>query len=129
MPEKAREPPGWAGDQRIQVRSRCHSGVFANVRSVGMHRSAMLVRRRRTMQAPQAATKRSCAMPQQRRWEPNTRLVYEREPRVWAKGEAARGPERVAARRGRPDLVFTGPQFGRWERGECRPRPPLRRVV
>ena len=25
--------------------------------------------------------------------------------------------------------VFTGAQFGRWERGECRPRPPLRRVV
>src|SRR4029453_201199 len=35
MPEKAREPPGWVGDQRIQVPSRCHSGVFANVRSVG----------------------------------------------------------------------------------------------
>jgi hypothetical protein len=32
-------------------------------------------------------------------------------------------------RLGQPDLVFTGAQFGRWERGESRPRPPLRRVV
>jgi transcriptional regulator with XRE-family HTH domain len=68
-------------------------------------------------------------MPRQRRWEPNKRLVDERERRGWSQDEAAREAEKVAGRLGRPDLVFTGAQFGRWERGECRPRPPLRRVV
>ena len=68
-------------------------------------------------------------MPRQRRWEPNRRLVYERERRGWSQEDAAREAEKVADRLGQPDLVFTGAQFGRWERGECRPRPPLRRVV
>jgi hypothetical protein len=68
-------------------------------------------------------------MPRQRRWEPNTRLVYERERRGWVQEDAAREAEKVAGRLGRPDLVFTGAQFGRWERGESRPRSPLRRVV
>jgi transcriptional regulator with XRE-family HTH domain len=81
------------------------------------------------MQASQAATKRSCAMPRQRRWEPNKRLVHERERRGWSQDDAAREAEQVAVRLGLPDLFFTGAQFGRWERGECRPRPPLRRVV
>jgi transcriptional regulator with XRE-family HTH domain len=81
------------------------------------------------MQALQAATERSCTMPRQRRWEPNRRLTYERERRGWSQDDAAREAERVAGGLGLPDLVFTGAQFGRWERGECRPRPPLRRVV
>jgi transcriptional regulator with XRE-family HTH domain len=68
-------------------------------------------------------------MPRQRRWEPNKRLVHERERRGWSQDDAAREAERVAGGLGLPDLVFTGAQFGRWERGECRPRPPLRRVV
>jgi transcriptional regulator with XRE-family HTH domain len=68
-------------------------------------------------------------MPRQRRWEPNDRLVHERERRGWSQEDAAREAEKVAGRLGQPDLVFTGAQFGRWERGECRPRPPLRRVV
>ena len=68
-------------------------------------------------------------MPRLRHWEPNDRLVHERERRGWSQEEAAREAEKVADRLGRPDLVFTGAQFGRWERGECRPRPPLRRVV
>ena len=68
-------------------------------------------------------------MPRQRRWEPNKRLVHERERRGWSQDDAAREAERVADGLGLPDLVFTGAQFGRWERGECRPRPPLRRVV
>jgi transcriptional regulator with XRE-family HTH domain len=68
-------------------------------------------------------------MPRQRRWQPNKRLVHERERRGWSQDDAAREAEQVAGRLGRPDLVFTGAQFGRWERGECRPRPPLRRVV
>jgi transcriptional regulator with XRE-family HTH domain len=68
-------------------------------------------------------------MPRQRRWEPNDRLAFERERRGWSQDDAAREAEQVAGRLGRPDLVFTGAQFGRWERGECRPRPPLRRVV
>jgi len=55
--------------------------------------------------------------------------VYERERRGWSQEDAAREAEKVADRLGQPDLVFTGAQFGRWERGECRPRPPLRRVV
>jgi transcriptional regulator with XRE-family HTH domain len=73
--------------------------------------------------------KRSWAMPRQRRWEPNSRLVYERERRGWSQDEAAQEANKIADRRGQPDLVFTGAQFGRWERGESRPRPPLRRVV
>ena len=68
-------------------------------------------------------------MPRQRRWDPNDRLVFERERRGWSQEDAAREAEQVADRLGQPDLVFTGAQFGRWERGECRPRPPLRRVV
>jgi transcriptional regulator with XRE-family HTH domain len=60
-------------------------------------------------------------MPRQRRWEPNDRLVHERERRGWSQEESAREAEKVAGRLGRPDLVFTGAQFGRWERGECRP--------
>jgi transcriptional regulator with XRE-family HTH domain len=68
-------------------------------------------------------------MPRERRWEPNDRLVYERERRGWSQEEAAQEAEKVADRLGHPDLVFTAAQFGRWERGESRPRPPLRRVV
>jgi transcriptional regulator with XRE-family HTH domain len=58
-------------------------------------------------------------MPRERRWEPNKRLVYERERRGWSQEDAAREAEKVADRLGQPDLVFTGAQFGRWERGEC----------
>jgi transcriptional regulator with XRE-family HTH domain len=68
-------------------------------------------------------------MPRQRRWQPNERLAYERERRGWSQDDAAQEAEKVADRLGQPDLVFTGAQFGRWERGESRPRPPLRRVV
>jgi transcriptional regulator with XRE-family HTH domain len=68
-------------------------------------------------------------MPRPRPWEPNDRLVYERERRGWSQDDAAREAEHVADRIGLGGLVFTGQQFGRWERGECRPRPPLRRVV
>jgi transcriptional regulator with XRE-family HTH domain len=68
-------------------------------------------------------------MPRQRRWEPNRRLVYERERRGWSQDDAAREANKVADRLGQPDLIFTAAQFGRWERGESRPRPPLRRVV
>src|SRR4029453_2548414 len=107
-----REPPAEGGDQRIQGRSRVHSGVFAAWHLCGgMRRSATLVRRRRTMQAPQAATKRSCAMPRLRRWEPNKRLVYERERRGWSQDEAAQEAYKIADRLGQSDLVFTGAQF------------------
>ena len=68
-------------------------------------------------------------MPRPRRWAPNDRLIFERERRGWSQDDAAREAERVAGRLGQQGLVFTGAQFGRWERGECRPRPPLRRVV
>jgi transcriptional regulator with XRE-family HTH domain len=68
-------------------------------------------------------------MPRQRHWEPNKRLVYERERRGWSQDEAAQEAYKIADRLGQSDLVFTGAQFGRWERGESRPRPPLRRVV
>jgi transcriptional regulator with XRE-family HTH domain len=68
-------------------------------------------------------------MPRPRRWNPNDRLAFERERRGWSQDDAAREAERVAGRLGQPGLVFTAAQFGRWERGECRPRPPLRRVV
>src|SRR6266511_2156409 len=81
------------------------------------------------MQEPQAATKRSHRMPRPRRWEPNDRLVFERERRAWSQDDAAREADRVADRLGLRGLAFIGAQFGRWERGECRPRPPLRRVV
>jgi hypothetical protein len=60
------------------------------------------------MQPPQAATKRSGAMPRQRRWESNHRLVHEREQRGWSQEDAAREAEKVADRLGQPDLVFTG---------------------
>jgi transcriptional regulator with XRE-family HTH domain len=68
-------------------------------------------------------------MPRQRRWQPNKRLVYERERRGWSQDDAAQQANKVADRLGQPDLIFTAAQFGRWERGESRPRPPLRRVV
>jgi len=68
-------------------------------------------------------------MPRPRRWDPNDRLIFERERRGWSQEDAAREAEQVAGRLGQQGLVFTGAQFGRWERGECRPRPPLRRVV
>jgi hypothetical protein len=47
-------------------------------------------------------------MPRQRRWEPNDRLVHERERRGWSQDDAAQEAEKVAGRLGRPDLVFTG---------------------
>jgi transcriptional regulator with XRE-family HTH domain len=68
-------------------------------------------------------------MSRPRRWEPNDRLVYERERRGWSQDDAAREADQVADRLGLPDLAFVAAQFGRWERGECRPRPPLLRVV
>jgi transcriptional regulator with XRE-family HTH domain len=68
-------------------------------------------------------------MPRQRRWQPNKRLVYERERRGWSQDDAAQQANKVADRLGQPDLIFSAAQFGRWERGESRPRPPLRRVV
>jgi len=68
-------------------------------------------------------------MPRLRRWDANDRLVFERERRGWSQEDAAREAEQVADWLGLQGLVFTGAQFGRWERGECRPRPPLRRVV
>ena len=118
------------GDQRIQVRSRCHSGVFAGWQvcggCAGPRRLSDDAVQCRHLRPPR---ERSCAMPRQRRWEPNKRLVHERERRGWSQDDAAREAERVAGGLGLPDLVFTGAQFGRWERGECRPRPPLRRVV
>jgi transcriptional regulator with XRE-family HTH domain len=58
-------------------------------------------------------------MPRLRRWDANDRLVYERERRGWSQEDAAREAERVADRLGQPDLVFTGAQFGRWERGSA----------
>jgi transcriptional regulator with XRE-family HTH domain len=64
-----------------------------------------------------------------RRWPPNDRLVYERERRAWSQEEAASQATQLAIRLGQPDLIFTGPQLGRWERGECRPRPPYLGVV
>jgi hypothetical protein len=64
-----------------------------------------------------------------RRWPPNDRLVYERERRAWSQEEAASQATQLAIRLGQPDLIFTGPQVGRWERGECRPRPPYLGVV
>jgi transcriptional regulator with XRE-family HTH domain len=68
-------------------------------------------------------------MPRPRHWEPNHRLVCERERRGWSQDDAAREANQVADRLGLGSLMFTGLQFGRWERGEHRPRPPLRRVV
>jgi hypothetical protein len=43
-------------------------------------------------------------MPRQRRWEPNKRLVHERERRGWSQDDAAREAERVAGGLGLPDL-------------------------
>jgi len=68
-------------------------------------------------------------MPGQRRWQPNKRLVHERERRGWSQADAARAAEQVANRLGFSGLVFTDAQLGRWERGEHRPRPPYLRVV
>jgi tetratricopeptide (TPR) repeat protein len=64
-----------------------------------------------------------------RRWPPNDRLVYERERRAWSQEEAASQADQLAIRLGLRGVVFTGAQFGRWERGECRPRPPYLGVV
>jgi hypothetical protein len=64
-----------------------------------------------------------------RRWPPNDRLVYERERRGWSQEEAAGQADQLAIRLGLRGVVFAGAQFGRWERGECRPRPPYLRVV
>jgi hypothetical protein len=64
-----------------------------------------------------------------RRWPPNDRLVYERERRAWSQEEAASQADQLAIRLGLRGVVFTGAQFGRWERGECRPRPPYVGVV
>jgi transcriptional regulator with XRE-family HTH domain len=64
-----------------------------------------------------------------RRWPPNDRLVYERERRGWSQEEAADEANQLAIRLGLRGVAFTGAQFGRWERGECRPRPPYLRVV
>jgi transcriptional regulator with XRE-family HTH domain len=64
-----------------------------------------------------------------RRWPPNDRLVYERERRGWSQEEAAGEADQLAIRLGLRGVAFTGAQFGRWERGECRPRPPYLRVV
>jgi transcriptional regulator with XRE-family HTH domain/tetratricopeptide (TPR) repeat protein len=64
-----------------------------------------------------------------RRWPPNGRLVYERERRGWSQEEAAGQADQLAIRLGLRGVVFTGAQFGRWERGECRPRPPYLGVV
>jgi hypothetical protein len=52
-------------------------------------------------------------MPRPRRWEPNDRLVHERERRGWSQDDAAREAEQLASRLGQPGLVFTGAQFGR----------------
>jgi hypothetical protein len=64
-----------------------------------------------------------------RRWPPNDRLVYERERRGWSQEEAAGQADQLAIRLGLRGVVFNGAQFGRWERGECRPRPPYLGVV
>jgi transcriptional regulator with XRE-family HTH domain/tetratricopeptide (TPR) repeat protein len=64
-----------------------------------------------------------------RRWPPNNRLLYERERRAWSQEEAAGQADQLALRLGLRGVVFTGAQFGRWERGECRPRPPYLGVV
>jgi transcriptional regulator with XRE-family HTH domain len=68
-------------------------------------------------------------MTRERRWEPSKRLAHERERRGWSQDYAAQQANQVAERLGLRDLVFTGTQFGRWERGECRPRSPYRLVV
>ncbi len=68
-------------------------------------------------------------MPRPRPWDPNDRLVFERERRGWSQDDAARQAEQVADRLGLRKLGFTGGQFGRWERGECRTRSPYLRVV
>jgi transcriptional regulator with XRE-family HTH domain len=59
----------------------------------------------------------------------NKRLAHERERRSWSQDYAAQQANQVTERLGLPDLLFTAAQFGRWERGECRPRPPYRLVV
>jgi tetratricopeptide (TPR) repeat protein len=64
-----------------------------------------------------------------RRWPPNDRLVYERERRAWSQEEAANQADQLAIRLGLRGVHFSGAQFGRWERGECRPRPPYLGVV
>src|SRR6266511_888080 len=81
------------------------------------------------MQAIRRSHGGSHAMAGQRRWPPNDRLVYERERRGWSQEEAAGQADQLAIRLGLRAVIFTGAQFGRWERGECRPRPPYLRVV
>jgi len=81
------------------------------------------------MQAIRRSHGGSHAMAGQRRWPPNDRLVYERERRGWSQEEAAGQADQLATRLGLRAVIFTGAQFGRWERGECRPRPPYLRVV
>jgi tetratricopeptide (TPR) repeat protein len=73
--------------------------------------------------------RREPVMAGRRRWPPNHRLVYERERRAWSQEEAAGQADRLALRLGLRGVVFSGAQFGRWERGECRPRPPYLGVV
>src|SRR6266508_6450870 len=81
------------------------------------------------MQAIRRSHGGSHAMAGQRRWPPNDRLVYERERRGWSQEEAAGHADQLAIRLGLRGVAFTGAQFGRWERGECRPRPPYLGVV
>ena len=64
-----------------------------------------------------------------RRWPANDRLVYERERRAWSQEEAAGQADQLALRLGLRGVVFAGAQFGRWERGECRFRPPYLGVI
>src|SRR6266545_3948784 len=71
----------------------------------------------------------SQVMAARRRWPPNNRLVYERERRAWSQEEAASHDDQLAIRLGLRGVHFSGAQFGRWERGECRPRPPYLGVV
>jgi transcriptional regulator with XRE-family HTH domain len=134
-----REPPARARDQRIQLRSGCHSGVIQVSLGSALQRMRHVGRDAEVRDGcpstsynaryTQAATKRSCAMPRPRPWERNDRLVFERERRGWSQDDAARQADRVADRLGLRSVAFTGQQFGRWERGECRPRPPYLRVV
>src|SRR6266545_4980958 len=81
------------------------------------------------MQAIRRSHGGSHAMAGRRHWPPNDRLVYERERRGWSQEEAAGEADQLAIRLGLRGVAFSGAQFGRWERGECRPRPPYLRVI
>jgi tetratricopeptide (TPR) repeat protein len=74
-------------------------------------------------------SRREPVMAGRRRWPPNEHLVYERERRAWSQEEAAGQADQLALRLGLRGVVFSGAQFGRWERGECRPRPPYLGVL